>query len=163
MASNSLDGSYRILDEPRASGLAQLVVNPLWPLLALMLAGSWLALPWFALNAFALGSATRVRETLLVLSWAPLLFALLWVLGALRLYAGVPAAAMPYLAILITVAKLALGYALLTLQQRSFALFEYFGGQVRNGAIVVMAGTVLGRDAVMGRFAEPSFWALLAG
>jgi hypothetical protein len=158
-----MESTYRILDEPRASGLAQLVVNPLWPLLSLMLAGSWLALPWFALNAFALGSATRVRETLLVLSWAPLLFALLYGLGALRLYAGVPQAAMPYLVILITVAKLALGYVLMTLQQRSFALYEYFGGRVRNGAIVVMAGTMLGRDAVLGRLGEPSFWTLLAG
>jgi hypothetical protein len=158
-----VETSYRILDEPRASGLASLVVNPLWPLLSLLFAGPWLALPWFVLNAFALGSATRTRETLLALSWAPGLFALLALLGLLRQRAGVPDGALPYLYISLTVWKLALGYMLLTLQQRGFALHEYFGGRVRSGVPVVLVGTVVGRELVLKLFGGAPVWVLLAG
>ena len=57
-----MTATYRIADEPTPGRLAGLVVNPFWPLLGAMLGGFWLALPWFALNAAALGSATRRRE-----------------------------------------------------------------------------------------------------
>ena len=53
---------YRILDEPTPGALAAYVVNPTFPMLALMLAGTWLAAPWFAFNALALGSPTARRE-----------------------------------------------------------------------------------------------------
>jgi len=48
---STTDG-YRIADEPRPGALSQLAVNPLWPLLAVMLGGTWIAWPWFALNTF---------------------------------------------------------------------------------------------------------------
>ena len=41
---------YQIPDEPRPGPLRQLVVAPTWPLLATMLAGCWLAWPWFCFN-----------------------------------------------------------------------------------------------------------------
>ena len=55
-------GGYAIADEPEASRLAHLTVRPSMPLLALMLGGAWIAWPWFALNAYAMGSPTRRRE-----------------------------------------------------------------------------------------------------
>ena len=54
--------SYRLPDEPKPGRLERLVTDPIWPLFATMLAGAWLGLPWFAFNAFALGSPTRWRE-----------------------------------------------------------------------------------------------------
>jgi len=58
---------YRIIDEPRPGPLAQIAVNPVWPFLSVMMAGGWLAWPWFALNAFAIGSARKRAEALTVL------------------------------------------------------------------------------------------------
>ena len=49
-----------------------------------------------------------------------------------------------YVGVGITVWKLAMGYALFNLQQRSFALHQYYGGVVRNGALVLVASIFLG-------------------
>jgi hypothetical protein len=53
---------YRIHDEPDPGVAARLAVSPLWPVLALLFAGAWLAWPWLALNAFALGARSRARQ-----------------------------------------------------------------------------------------------------
>jgi tetratricopeptide (TPR) repeat protein len=65
MALTAASKRYRIIDEPSPSSLARVAVKPFWPLLASMLGGTWLAVPWFILNGFALGSPTRRREALL--------------------------------------------------------------------------------------------------
>jgi hypothetical protein len=135
--------TYRILDEPRPTGLGHLATNPVWPMLALMLAGPWLALPWFALNAFATGSATRWRELGGVLAFAPVTLLLSALLGLAVQRALVPAWSPPYLWMLVSVWKLGLGYWLLTLQQQGFALHAYFGGVQRNGAPLLVAGVLL--------------------
>ena len=44
----------------------------------------------------------------------------------------------------VIVWKLAVGYVLYNLQQRSFALHEYYGGMVRNGVLVLVASIFLG-------------------
>ena len=54
--------SYQIADEPVETTLAAYVVNPTAPLLAAMVAGSWLSWPWFAFNAIAMGSPTKKKE-----------------------------------------------------------------------------------------------------
>ena len=51
--------SYRIGDEPRPGALARVAVDPMWPLLAVMLGGVWLSWPWFVLNGVVVGSPTR--------------------------------------------------------------------------------------------------------
>jgi len=155
-----MDATYRIQDEPSPSGLSHVVVNPVWPLLASMLAGAWLALPWFALNSFALGSATRRREWVLAAVTLPVAFLLLLGMGLLRAWEVVPPGAMPYLAVGLTVWKLTVAYQLFTLQQRSFALHEYYGGTVRNGMFVLLAGSFFGRTAV-GELLGQGLWALL--
>ena len=76
--------TYHLADEPRPGGLAHLAVQPFWPLLAMMLAGSWLALPWFVVNALAVGSPTRGKEIgLAVLAFAGSLGLVLAVIGGL--------------------------------------------------------------------------------
>jgi len=140
--------TYRIMDEPAPSGLGHLIVQPMWPLLAVMFAGVWLALPWFVLNAFALGSPTRLKE-LGVAALGPLGLLGLWFgLRVVDTLPQVPDGAMPYLALLLTLWKLAVAYWLFDMQKQSFALHEYFGGRVRNGMVVVGAGFLL-RGAVL--------------
>jgi hypothetical protein len=155
-----MDTTYRIQDEPSPSALSHVVVNPVWPLLASMLAGAWLALPWFALNSFALGSATRRREWVLVAVALPVTFLLLVVKAVLYRQGVVPEGALPYLDVGLTVWKLTVAYLLFTLQQRSFALHEYYGGTVRNGMFVLLAGAFFGRRAV-GELLGQGLWALL--
>lgn len=142
---------YRIPDEPLPTGLAHLAVDPLWPMLAQMLAGSWLALPWFAVNAQALGSPTRVRE------WA---LALASLLGSVALvFALAAAAGMGWLAgawlqvavLSVVCLKLAIAYALYFHQARVFELFEHFGGTARNGLVVLVIAAVFGRAWVLER------------
>lgn len=130
---------YLIPDEPRPSGLAHLAVNPFWPLLAQMLGGSWIALPWFLINGAALGSPSQRRE------W---LCAAASVIGSLALVLGIAAGSQAgwlvgtplKLAMLSIVAlKIAMAYALYVMQSRSFELWEYFGGKARNGVLLIVA------------------------
>src|ERR1051326_4685747 len=59
--------TYAIPDEPQRSRWANYVFRPTAPLLATMVAGSWLAPPRFAFNAVAMGSPTRRGEIQLCL------------------------------------------------------------------------------------------------
>ena len=54
--------SYRIGDEPQPGPLAQVAVNPVWPLLVVMFGGADLSWPWFALNSLASAALTAVRS-----------------------------------------------------------------------------------------------------
>jgi hypothetical protein len=144
-----MSATYRILDEPRPGALGHLVVNPVFPLLSFMMAGAWLGVPWFIFNGFAMGSTTRRKETLLAVLVVPGSLLLVVLLGML-LHAGVlTKASMPYAYVGTTVWKLAVGYALYNLQQRSFALHEYYGGVVRNGALVLVASVFLGARVLL--------------
>ena len=46
--------------------MSKLAVSPLWPMLGVMFGGAWLSWSWFALNSFAIGSASRKREIWLI-------------------------------------------------------------------------------------------------
>lgn len=141
--------TYRILDEPQPSTLSHLAVQPLWPLLAVMFGGTWIAWPWFALNAFAVGSPSRVKELL----WAVggFLGTAMLTVGIFSLYAAetVGDVGMQYLIVTLSVWKLLVSYRLYILQARTFSLYEYFGGTVRNGLLVILAATFL-RPQVLG-------------
>lgn len=134
---------YRIVDEPRPGALARVVVNPFWPMLALMLGGTWLAAPWFALNAVALGSATKRREVLLALALPLGSFALFVVLALATTGLGLPKSVGPYLFLALVVFKLAVGYVIQLTQSPSFELFETFGGRPANGLLVVIVGAIV--------------------
>ncbi len=137
------DGVYRIIDEPAPGALGHLTVNPLWPLLGLMLAGGWLAWPWFILNAFALGSPTRFKETSLVVlgiaGTAALAFGLF-----LAFEAGyLDRTSIKYAILILPVWKIGIGYYIYLIQAGSFGIYEYYGGLVRPGIVVVIAGFFL--------------------
>jgi hypothetical protein len=147
---------YAILDEPQPGTLAKYVVNPFWPLLAMMMAGTWLAGPWFIFNGFAIGSSTRKSEMWLVIGsvlTSAAFIGLLFVLVAQDMY---PDALRPYVQIVLAVIKLSFAYVIVMRQQRSLALYEYYGGVVRNGALVLVAGVVM-----RGVFSGASTWVQL--
>jgi len=154
---------YRILDEPAPSGLGHLIVNPMWPLLAIMFAGVWLSLPWFVLNAFALGSPTRRKELVVAVLGPVGLLALSFVVTAIALLLKLPKGAIPYLLVMLTLWKLGVAYWLFDMQQKSFALHQYFGGKVRNGMLVLGAGYLLNPVVLKGPFGDAGWWRLLMG
>ncbi len=139
---------YRIPDEPRPSSQEALIVDPLWPLFAQMLVGSWLALPWFAANALFMGSPTRAREWLLVAAS---------VVGSLALLLGIEWAwdagwfhhvDVAYALLSITVLKLGCAYALYNLQSRPFQLWKHFGGRPKNGLLLVVGAMVIAKPTI---------------
>jgi hypothetical protein len=142
-------GLYRIADEPAPGRLSRLAVNPLWPLLATMLGGFWLGLPWFALNAAALGSATRRREWAWIgaglLVTGALGFALIWGIGTKALSVS----AFRYALVGLVALRLVVAYAVCHLQQATFELWRHFGQPVRNGALLVVAAAVLRPDRLL--------------
>ncbi len=145
-------GGYRIADEPRAGGLVQLTVNPLWPLFAVMFGGAWLSWPWFVVNGWAMGSPTRVRETLFVVAaWvgSVLLLVALLVAGA-----SLPEGGFKYLFLLHILYKLGVTYRLYVWQMRPFQLHQYYDGPVRNGVFMVIAGYLLGERLLLPAAAE---------
>lgn len=115
-------------------------VNPFWPLLGLMLGGAWLAWPWYALNSFAIGSATRRRELgLVAVGFAG--SCVLTLLLDRALQAGVLRAEnLGFATLVLIVWKLSITYLLYLTQAKSFQLFEYFGGIAKNGFVVVLLG-----------------------
>lgn len=132
--------TYRIVDEPRPGGLSHLTVQPFWPLLALMLGGSWLGWPWLVVNGLAIGSASRRREQLWV--FAGFFGSCLLILGAIGLFATgtIGTRGLRYALLPAVVWRLSAAYAVYRLQQSSFALYEYFEGRVRNGMLMVVVG-----------------------
>lgn len=158
-----MNNHYHIEDEPHPGMLAQFATNPLWPLLGVMLGGVWLGWSWFVFNSFAVGSPTRWRESV-------------WIVGGL-LVSGVLISLSAYLAdthiiegqaqihyalLVLTVWKLAVSYAVFTLQSRTIELYEYYGGVLRNGIWVVALAMLFGRAAVIGALPD-YFLKLLLG
>lgn len=154
-----MSARYRLPDEPMPGGLSRYAVDPMWPLLALMLAGNGFGLMWFAFNGTALGSPSRAREWLYigtsVLGSAMLIFLLAmsstngWLEGSALRYAGLSLIAL----------KLVCGYSLYLSQQRSCELWEHFGGKPANGLPVVILLALFGRK-LLGSASLPP---LLAG
>lgn len=144
-----MSATYRILDEPRPGAMGHLVVNPVFPLLGLMMGGAWLGIPWFIFNSFAMGSSTRRKETVLAVLLVPGTLLLFILLASLVNLGWLTPTSGPYAGVGITVWKLAVGYALFNLQQRNFALHEYYGGVVRNGALVLVASIFIGPRIIM--------------
>lgn len=139
---------YRLPDEPRPTGMANLAVDPMWPLLTLMLAGNGLGLLWFAINARALGSPTAVKEWTLVavslLGSAVLSIGLIWA----EQQALLSPDAMPYARLSIELLQLGVGYALFLAQSRCAELVQHYGGALRNGLPAFLIVAVVARRAL---------------
>lgn len=144
---------YQISDEPMPSTLSRFIVAPFWPLLACMMVGGVPGLAWLAFNGFALGSPTRVRESLTCLAGA---------VGALLIFGLVdigmetgivsPQAAR-YWVLLALVCKLGFAYMGCFLQQSALELHEHYGGSKVNGLIPLLVAAFLLRPAVASAFA----------
>ena len=152
-------GNYRILDEPQPGGLSSIAVSPVWPLFAYMFGGAWFAWMWFAINGFAIGSPTRFRE----LSFACIGFlgviAIAVLLGCMKAAELLPQEMIVYGLLVVTLWKLGICYWLYALQNRSFTLYQYFGGTVRSGIAVVIVGYLLGPAVI--KLSTNGLWRLL--
>ncbi|HEY6727598.1 MAG TPA: hypothetical protein VI197_26360 [Polyangiaceae bacterium] len=131
--------SYKIIDEPAPSAISRVAVNPVWIFLASLFGGAGIGLLWFALNAFALSSASRMRELGLVclgLLGTPLIFATLT--GAMNV-GWLGPSLVPYLHLVVTGFQLFVIYLLHLSQHKSYELFSLYGGAGRSGLLVVVA------------------------
>ena len=152
--------TYKLPDEPGPSSLSKYAVAPFWPLLSVMVAGAWLAWPWFVFNAYALGSPTARREAAVAAFGfvATAGLALLAILAFDRGWLTGELAARLCIVGIVSF-KLAVSYYLHTLQSRTYAVFEYYEGTGRSGEVVVIAGFLL-RSLVLGLF-ESTLWKII--
>lgn len=153
---------YKIMDEPAPGGLARLIVDPFWPLLACMMVGTLPGLAWLAFNGFALGSPTRARE---------LMYCIAGVVGALLVFgfggyavAGhlLSTAQARYVLLLAIVIKLGFGYLACFMQQRAMELHEYYGGGKANGLVILIGAMFLTNLLPKTMTESPLSWLLLS-
>jgi hypothetical protein len=155
--------SYQIADEPHETSLGAYVVRPGVPMMAAMVAGAWLSWPWFAFNAIAMGSPTKKKEIALVIAafvgTAVLGATVIALVDAGYLPDGVP---MRFAILAITTFKLGMTYYLFVVQERTFHVYQYYGGSVRNAAPVLSAGYWL-RGLVLALSDDPLWIIIVAG
>jgi hypothetical protein len=121
---------YLIADEPHPGRFEAWVVQPFIPLLATMLVGSLVGLPWLVFNGWAMGSVTRRRDTVIA--------AVTWFVQVVLLLSGIllatfrlmPEGRLGYVRIFASVVVLLGAYAIQLSQEASFELHQYFGGRV---------------------------------
>lgn len=155
--------SYQIADEPTETTLGNYVVRPTVPLLAAMVAGSWLSWPWFAFNAIAMGSPTKRKELLLVAGAFVGTAVLAMIVIALARAGILPPGIPTRLAVLgIVTFKLTMTYYISVVQERTFHVYQYYGGSVRNASIVLSLGYYL-RGLVIGVSDDPLWIIIVAG
>ena len=138
-----MQASYKIIDEPAPTAISRVAVNPIWIFLASLFGGAGIGLLWFAVNAFAISSASRKRELLLVgggLIGTPLIFV---TLSGLLSSGWLGQGALPYLQLVVTGFQLLVIYGLHLSQHKSYELFSLYGGVSRNGVLLVVALAVL--------------------
>jgi hypothetical protein len=150
--------SYRIIDEPEPSGLEQVIVNPIWPFFAAIFAGSWLAFPWFVLNAFALGGRRRFTDLGIALGGMLLNAGVLWVIAGLLTSMTMDERSYAYVQLVPMGVRLVVLYILFQRQEQAFELFRHFGGQPKNGIFIVIAGSFL-RARVLSELSP--YWQIL--
>ncbi len=138
---------YRLADEPRPGGLAHLAVNPFWPFLAVMFGGVWLSWPWFVVNGFAVGSPTRRKEVAIAIGGFTLTGLLVLLIVGLAATGHVPQDGLPYAFLALTAVKLGVTYWIHLLQSSTFEVYEYYGGAVRQGFLVILGAFFLSRVA----------------
>lgn len=135
------------------------ITSPTWPLLATMLAGTWLGWTWFLLNAIGLNS-DRKRAQLRLLFIGLVIAILMAVTLQTFLDKGVISSrAFAYLEILLIGWKLFIGYRLCDEQRLDHELFEYFGGKSFGGSSVLVAGTLM-RGTLLA-ILPPGWWILV--
>lgn len=155
--------SYAIADEPHDTPWKHLIVSPSGPLMAEIVVGSWLSVPWFAVNAIVLGSPTKKKE--IALCVAQLIVTIL--LGSLLLWADdrdlIESRTLLQLAMFAIVCwKVGVAYMLTKIQQRAYQVYELYGGAARTTTFVIAGGLVL-RPYVQGLFDDPLWDIIVMG
>lgn len=155
--------SYAIADEPHDTPWKHLVVNPSGPLLAEIIVGSWLSLPWFVLNAVVLGSPMKTKEILLAI----IQLIVTVILGSLLLWAEdrnvIESRTLLQLAMLVIMTwKVYIAYSITTIQQRVYQVYELDGGKARAATFIVSGGILL-RPYVQGLFDDPLWDIIVMG
>src|SRR5579863_5180668 len=120
--------TYQIADEPTPpDSFKSLVCRPSAPLLAAMVCGAWLAWPWFAFNAIAIGSPTK-RKELLACAAGAFGSAALGVLIFILIKLGVIESRVTLeIALLgVTTWKLGVAQYVCKLQSRTFEVYTYY-------------------------------------
>lgn len=132
--------TYALPDEPSPSAWTHLAVNPIWPLFAVMFAGSWLAWPWAVFNGFVVGCPRRWSE--LGIGIVGFAVNIVYSITVIVLFGQevIPEGWMPYLFISLSVWRLAVSYFLYDFQSQTFDLYEYTGGRVRSGLPILIIG-----------------------
>jgi hypothetical protein len=156
--------TYQIADEPiPPDSLKSLVCRPSAPLLAAMVCGAWLAWPWFAFNAIALGSPTKRRE-LIACAAGALGSAVLAIAILVLVRVGVIESRLALEVALLGVTTWKLGVAqyVCKLQSRTFEVYTFYGGGVRSPRLVLTAGMYL-RTLVLGLIDHPVWIIIVAG
>jgi hypothetical protein len=155
--------SYQIADQPTESSLGAYVVRPTTPLLAAMVCGAWLSWPWFAFNAIAMGSPTKKKELLLVagafIGTTVLAMLVIFLAREGYLPPGIPTR----LAVLAIITfKLSMTYYISVVQDRTFHVYQYYGGTVRGASVVLSLGYYL-KGLVIGMSDDPLWIIIVAG
>src|SRR5688572_25304843 len=136
---------YSIADEPAPGRLAQYAVDPMWPLFGMMFGGAWFGWAWAVFNGYAVGSPTRVKESIVAAVGV----------GTLQ------GSGVRYALIAVAVWKVGVSYVLYFIQNRTFEIYEYYGGVVRNGVIGVVVAA-LAHGYVLQLSPHP-MWKLIVG
>jgi hypothetical protein len=156
-----MNSKYLIADEPRPSALGQHVVNPQWPMLAQMMAGTWLAIPWFIFNSLALGSPNRNKEIALAISsiiGSVVLIFLIDYLASQHIISGIW---IPLTSLALVAFRLYIAYLLAISQSSVFELWQYFGGIERNGVALLILGSFIGRSYLTSQISSNFLQAVL--
>lgn len=134
------------------------VTNPVFCLLATMLAGTWLGWSWFAWNAIALGGERKSAQLRLLAIGVAVASVMAIGLAALLGHEVLSRRAFDYCVIALVAWKLWISYKLQLDQRIEVELYAWYGGRLRQGAFVLVAGIAL-RGSVLG--ALPNGWWLL--
>ncbi|MGE0868320.1 MAG: hypothetical protein AB7P03_07155 [Kofleriaceae bacterium] len=155
--------TYAIADEPSETGLRHWVVDPSGPLLASMMCGAWLAVPWFAVNAIAMGSPTRRKEIALCVLTVVATALLGWAVLAMR-DAGLirTITELRFALLAVVTCKLGMLYAIHTLQMRTFHVYEYYDGPVRSASAAISFGWMVS-GLVIGLIDDPLWIIVVSG
>jgi len=150
---------YRIADEPVPGPLAVVATNPLWPFIAVMLGGVWLSWGWFAINSFAVGSPSRRKEILWIITGLLVSAIMIFAILASAERGIIAKAHIKYAMLTVTVWQLGVSYVLYMLQSRTIEIYEYFGGVLRNGFFFLVLAAFIGRPMVAAKL--PAFLKLV--
>ena len=157
------NSSYIIDDEPvPGPALVRYIVNPIYPLLAVMLAGVWLGWPWMLFNARALGSPHWRRQAWLLGVGLAGTTALALIIIALLDAEIITTRTHARLALLVvTVWKMGVSYKVHSLQSGTFALYSHYHGDstAQLGMRLVALGMSM-RILVLGLF-DSVLWIII--